>query len=175
MSKPITETKRKDSDGLTLKQRRFVDALIENGGNKRQAAYVALGLDPRDKSKLNHCSVYGSRTAKLPQVRKRLLLHAEQIIADAAPQAAEAIRKLLRHTSGYVRLTAAQDVLNRNRIGTPQQGQQSLGGVSVNISLYAPQEQRNDLRSHEGGWVIEPERPGGSKTRSLSLDPLPLT
>jgi phage terminase small subunit len=118
-------SKSKDEEGLTVKQRAFCEALLANGGNRTKAAITA-GYGRAG------AHVTGHRLAKLPQVRKYLAQAAEALIAEAAPQAAETMRKLLKHKSGYVRFEAAKDVLNRNGVGSTT-GQGS--GVSLNVVI----------------------------------------
>lgn len=115
----------KDEDGLTVKQRSFCDALIANSGNRTKAAITA-GYSPRS------AHVAGSRLMKLVQVRKYLALQAEAIMAEAAPMAAQAMKKLLKHKSGYVRVEAAKDVLNRTGVGQSTNG---AGARPLNVII----------------------------------------
>src|SRR5262249_13943708 len=125
----------RDENNLTPKMRRFVDALLENGGN-RTAAAKAAGYGPNSR---RSAAVSGHVLMKHQAGRRVLTEHTQQILAEAAPKAAMRLQKLIDHKSGYVALEASKDVLNRNGMGA---GERSSSGpsVTVNISLYAPQE-----------------------------------
>lgn len=68
-----------------------------------------------------------------PRVRSLLSETADQMIAGAAPEAAKAMIGLLKHKSGYVRFQAAQDLLNRNKIGVDKGA--APGGFVFRIDL----------------------------------------
>lgn len=76
---------------LTIKQKAFADALIENGGNKTEAALAAYDCKNRDTG-----HTIGYRVSKVPQVaayiQKRL---AEAAIPDLA---VESLRESLKAT-----------------------------------------------------------------------------
>jgi phage terminase small subunit len=101
---------------LTPKQRRFVEALLANGGNKTEAAKAA-GYGERS------AHVTGCRLTKLPWVKRALREALDDILADAAPIAAMTLRQLLDSKSHYVRLEAAKDILDRQGVGTDKKQQ----------------------------------------------------
>jgi hypothetical protein len=59
---------------------------------------------------------------------------AEQIVKNAAPAAAKTMSELLHHKSGFVRFQAAQDLLNRNKVGDAAKAA-APGGFVFRIDL----------------------------------------
>ena len=76
----------------------------------------------------------GSRLGADPRIRSLLTETADQMIAGAAPEAAKTMMSLLKNKSGYVRLQAAQDILNRNKVGTDG-NTHGAGGFVFRIDL----------------------------------------
>jgi phage terminase small subunit len=120
--------------GLTNKdvapqQISFADALIANGGNLTKAA-IAVGYSAKT------AAVTGSKLSVNPQGRALLRARTEQMLDFLAPLAVEQLRKLLWNKSGYVRLEAVKDILNRDAIGVAKEAPKTAPLV-VNINLGA--------------------------------------
>ena len=112
---------------LTAKQVRFAHSLIACSGDRTAAAKMA-GYPARS------AQVMGSRLGADPRIRSLLTETADQMIAGAAPEAAKTMMSLLKNKSGYVRLQAAQDILNRNKVGTDG-NTHGAGGFVFRIDL----------------------------------------
>ena len=133
----------------------FAKALLANGGNRTAAARNMGYRDP------NRAGYDLSRHAL---VLKYLQPMAQQQLASLTPRAIQTLAGLLTNKSGYIRLEAAKDILNRNGVGADRNT--SIGSpllISIKIG-------QRDLQSVSGGSApehnagSEPEfEPGGRK------------
>lgn len=119
-----------EREGLTLTpmQVGFVEEFVDNGGNARAAAkaagYAASGADS-----------YASKMLRNPQILKAIHLRCVMQLGRAVPKAIKAVTGLATNAnSEYVKLQAAQDVLDRVGLSAPKRVDVS-GGVSVQIDL----------------------------------------
>ena len=89
---------------LTLKQKTFLDSLIECGGNAKQAAELAGYAE-------------GSYTSVVKSLKKEILDIAEGILAQNAPKAAMKLVNIMDSDQpipqASIRLQAAQTLLDR--------------------------------------------------------------
>ena len=89
---------------LTLKQKTFLDSLIECGGNAKQAAELAGYAE-------------GSYTSVVKSLKKEILDIAEGILAQNAPKAAMKLVNIMENDQpipqANIRLQAAQTLLDR--------------------------------------------------------------
>lgn len=115
------------NNDITPKQKAFALALVMNGGNRTKAAKAA-GYSAKT------ADVMGSELSRNPKVRAELRRMTVDMLDDLAPKAVRTLDKLLRNHSGYVRLEAAKDILNRNMVGVLKQAP-TTAAVTVNINL----------------------------------------
>ncbi len=86
------------------------------------------------------------------------------MIDQLSPMAADQLRKLLRNKSGYVRLEAAKDILNRAGIGTTKE-QPKTAPLIVTISLDVPAQ-----RAIPAMVIDHPGEAGGVEKRDPAGD-----
>src|SRR5262245_48426619 len=122
MSKELIDA----SKPLTVKQMRFVEALLTDPSNRTNAS-IAAGYSEKS------AHVLASRLIRHPQVQQALMQGVRGVLQLAAIKAAIRLEKLIDHKSGYVALEASNDVLNRNDIGTGNGGNAQRSGLVVNI------------------------------------------
>lgn len=115
---------------LTKKQKAFVDALFENGGDKEQAALEAGYAKASARTQ-------AYQILHSPNVAQAILERTAIELASAAPSAALSIRTLAGGAkSEYVRLQAAQDLLDRIGMRAPEKHDHRIAGdISVHIDL----------------------------------------
>ena len=107
---------------------RFAEALVLHAGNQSQAA-IACGYAPGASARSQ-----GLQLARNPRVLKLLQPIAQAQLASLTPRAIQCLAGLLTNKSGYIRLEAAKDILNRNGVGAaaePQRGQPLI--VRINL------------------------------------------
>jgi phage terminase small subunit len=114
---------------LTAQQDRFVDVYVRNGGDALRAAteagYTSQRLDKRTHELLQHPGV----VAEIARRTTRRLGH-------LAPKAAATIDHLIGNArSEYVRLQAAQDLLDRLGMRAPERLEHNVGDLKVVIDL----------------------------------------
>lgn len=116
-----------DHFDLTPKQREYVQALVRYGMNPSQAAEHAGYSHPTSSGTL-------TRNPKIQQAVQELT---KAEINSLAPQAVSVIVKLMSDAkSDYVKLQAAQDLLNRAGYTIDNVGQSSSSGsLSVTLNL----------------------------------------
>ena len=110
------------------KAKAFAEALIKHGGNRTQAA-VALGYKPGNRARVSALQL-----VRNPAVLKYLQPMMQAHLQSLTPQAISTLQALLSNKSGYIRLEAAKDILNRNGIGTTHEAPKAQQLV-VNINL----------------------------------------
>jgi phage terminase small subunit len=139
---------------------RFAQALITHGGIQSQAA-IACGYTSGTAARTS-----GMMLSRHPKVLKALQPLVIQHLQALTPRAVQALSGLLTNKSGYIRLEAAKDILDRNGVGTSQEQLRTqplvirinLGTPTVQSSAQPVLEQMTDVSSHPG------HRPGGRKT-----------
>jgi hypothetical protein len=92
---------------LTQRQRQFVDALLDNGGNQTRAA-ISSGTDPK------WARDYGSKLARNPKVIAALKEEADRRVRVSAPLAMDVLVEIMNNPTHKDRLKAAESVLNRS-------------------------------------------------------------
>jgi hypothetical protein len=101
-------SKAKGSDGLTDRQRTFVQAFVANGGCIARAALTA------GYAKGNAGRVTASKTLRLPHVQRAMMAEVAGTLGVAT---VSALTKLIRLSdaakSEYVQLEASRDILDR--------------------------------------------------------------
>jgi hypothetical protein len=106
----------------------FAKALVACGGNKTQAA-ITIGYDIGPRSR-----VAGSDLARNPKVLKYLQPMVLEALQALTPRAVVTLGALLNNKSGYIRLEAVKDILNRNGVGVGKEPVQT-GQLVVNINI----------------------------------------
>lgn len=117
---------------LTAKQKALVDYLVENGGTQRQAA-EAVGYAPGDSAR-----TAASKALAQPHVQEYMhSLVRTHIGTTGLSSALATVTKLTTAAkSEYVRLQAAQDLLDRAGFKPVDRAQlQMVGNVSISIDL----------------------------------------
>jgi phage terminase small subunit len=110
-------------------QAAFVDAFVSNGGHKTEAAIEA------GYSKDTARSQAYELLAK-PHVIQAIMARTMNELVMQSPVAVQRLHDLLSAKSEYVRLQAAQDVLNRVGLKAPDRVDHRVhGDVTVNIDL----------------------------------------
>ena len=122
---------------------RFAIELVSHAGNQTQAA-IACGYKPGESARSS-----GKDLSRHPKVLQRLQGLTAQKLATLSPQAINTLGKLLTHKSGYIRLEAAKDILNRNGIGTEQRQQQHQP-VLIRINLDAAKPPDETMITYHG-------------------------
>lgn len=127
---PIIPTASTDSGKqLTPMQQAFVDAFVSNGGHKEEAA-IEAGYS-RETARVQAYELLGK-----PHVMQAIMARTMNELIMQGPAAAQRLHDLLSAKSEYVRLQAAQDVLNRIGIKAPDRVDHRVhGDVTVNIDL----------------------------------------
>ena len=140
---------------LTPKEQAFAEHLVTNGGNGTKAA-IAAGYSAKG------AHVTASRLKRNPKVLKYLREMSQEMIDGAAPEAISTIRKLLKNKSGYVRLEAARDILDRAGVGNQKTGPAPAGlVVNINLDAAAPTPAIEDVTSRLLDAVSTPADDGG--------------
>jgi phage terminase small subunit len=115
----------KDDEGLTGRQRRFVEALVSNGGKRREAAETA-GYAPGPGA-----GVAATRALRLPQVQEAILRRTRELRVAALIPAMATMQRLLRSKSDYVKLEAASRLID----GALKETKPTAGKVTVSFDL----------------------------------------
>jgi phage terminase small subunit len=114
---------------LTRRQAAFVDALLRNGGNKREAALEA-GFSQHT------AHVQAHEVMRLPHVIAALMERSMIELAGQAPKAINTLAVLMEGKSEYVRLEAAKDLLDRLGLRAPDRTDLRVAGdITVKIDL----------------------------------------
>jgi hypothetical protein len=119
-------------EGLSPRMHAFVIAYTSRGDGNAAEAARAAGYPTK------HAAQTGHRLLRLPHVQQAIHKEVLAITALSAPQALKTMVALLGAKSDFVRQTAAADLLNRSRIGTPERGGRigiNAGGVVIDIKL----------------------------------------
>jgi len=106
----------------------FATALISHRGNQTQAA-IACGYKPGNAAR---CA--GRELSRNPRVLRLLQPMLVEHLAALTPRAVQTLARLLSDKSGYIRLKAAKDILNRNGLGVSKEPMQT-GQLVVNINI----------------------------------------
>ncbi len=126
---PIPVASSDSTKELTPMQAAFVDAFVSNGGHKTEAAIEA------GYSKDTARSQAYELLAK-PHVIQAIMARTMNELVMQSPVAVQRLHDLLSAKSEYVRLQAAQDVLNRVGLKAPDRVDHRVhGNVTVNIDL----------------------------------------
>jgi phage terminase small subunit len=96
----------RNAEGLTARQAAFVDALLANGGRKREAAETA-GYAPGPGA-----GVAATRALRIARVQEAILRRVRAERVEAALPAMATMRRLLKSKSHYVQLEAATRILD---------------------------------------------------------------
>ena len=104
----------------------FATALISHCGNQTRAA-IACGYKPGNAAR---CA--GSHLSRNPRVLRLLQPMLVEHLAALTPKALKTLAGLLSHKSGYIRLKAAKDILNRNAVGM---GREPVRGAPLLIRI----------------------------------------
>src|SRR6516164_3074331 len=99
--------------------RQFATALISHRGNQTQAA-IACGYKPGNAAR---CA--GRELSRNPRVLRLLQPMLVEHLAALTPRAVQTLAGLLSDKSGYIRLKAAKDILNRNGLGVSKEPMQT--------------------------------------------------
>lgn len=114
---------------LTSMQAAFVEAFVSNGGQK-EAAAIEAGYSPATARSQAY-----ELLAK-PHVIQAIMSRTMNELIMQSPAAVQRLHDLLSAKSEYVRLQAAQDVLNRTGMKVPDRiDHRVTGDVSVHIDL----------------------------------------
>jgi phage terminase small subunit len=117
------------ADDLTDRQRAFVDNLFTPGITQEDAA-IKAGYSVRS------ASVAASRNLRLTKVLEYLDVCVNQGIRGMAIGASMVVKDLSDQAkSDYVKLQAAQDILNRSGHGLDDKAVVNVGELTVNIDL----------------------------------------
>lgn len=117
-------------DGLTDKQAAFVDAYVMNGGRTQDAAIEAGYAEDGARQA-------GNRLLKLPHIQQALTRETLRVLGMSAPQALHTIRRLSNDArSEYVKLQAAQDLLDRAGFKPPERVDHRIdASLSVHLDI----------------------------------------
>jgi hypothetical protein len=96
--------------------KQFASALVSHGGNQSAAA-LACGYKPGNPAR---CA--GRDLARNPAVLKHLQPMVIEHLSALTPRAIQTLTGLLSNKSGYIRLEAAKDILNRTGVGAARDG-----------------------------------------------------
>lgn len=114
---------------LTTKQAAFVSALVRNGGDREQAA-IDAGYSPRS------ARTQAYQLLAIPHVVAAIVEQTGMELAAAVPRASATLIKLLEGKSEYVRLEAANSLLDRVGMKAPERHDHRVSGdITVNIDL----------------------------------------
>lgn len=114
---------------LTKMQQAFVTALVSNGGDK-EAAAVEAGYSPKTARRQAY-----ELLAK-PHVMAALMAQTATELASHAPRASHTLTRLLEGKSEYVRLEAANSLLDRIGMRAPEKVDHRVSGdIKVHIDL----------------------------------------
>jgi hypothetical protein len=142
----------------------FAKALVAHQGNRTQAA-IACGYDPGNSAKSA-----GKNLARHPSVLKQLQPLVMQQLASLQPRAVQTIAGLLTNKSGYIRLEAAKDILNRMGVGAARDGS-NTSPLLISIQIGG---REAPLRGAGGGLgsvaLPSPEPLSGQDGRYISGD-----
>lgn len=109
----------------TARQREIVDHLVSTGDKIADAAEV-LGLD--------RCNIY--RELRKPHVKYYMYTQLVETLTLGSVRSVKVLNELLDHKSGYIRLEASKEHLNRVGLSGVQRKQVSVNGaVNVQIDL----------------------------------------
>src|SRR5215472_5459122 len=122
--RPKTEEKPLVAPISDDRAQQFATALISHRGNQTQAA-IACGYKPGNAAR---CA--GRELSRNPRVLRLLQPMLVEHLAALTPRAVKTLAGLLSHKSGYIRLKAAKDILNRNAVGM---GREPVGGAPLLI------------------------------------------
>ena len=116
---------------LTEKQLALVDTLVTTGGTLRECAEAA-GYAKGESGRVS-----ASRTLRLPHVQAYMMQRVSEELGLAATGAVQTVGRLARGAnSEYVRLQAAQDILDRAGFKPVDRSQvQVAGDIRVSIDL----------------------------------------
>lgn len=116
---------------LTEKQMALVDTLVTTGGTLKEAAKAA-GYAPGESGRVS-----ASRAIKLPHVQQYMMQRVTEELGLAATGAVSTVGRLARGAkSEYVRLQAAQDILDRAGFKPVDRSQVMVAGdIKVSIDL----------------------------------------
>jgi hypothetical protein len=139
--------------------KQFACALVSHGGNQSAAAR-ACGYKPGNPAR---CA--GRDLARNPAVLKYLQPMVIEHLSALTPRAIQTLAALLANKSGYIRLGAAKDILNRTGVGL-QRNTDAHSAFSVHIQIG---DQTLQLGRPVGGMetttaLLPPIDPGGRKT-----------
>src|SRR5215475_4107786 len=140
---------------------RFANALIAHGGNQTAAAR-ACGYDDGPGAGWR-----GRDLARNPKVLKCLQPLLVQHLQSLTTRAVQTLGALLSNKSGYIRLEAAKDILNRNGVGAdaePLRAQPLV--VRINLAVQAPASTATVIDQYAPVVSGLSESTGGRKTRS---------
>lgn len=111
---------------------RFAQALVANAGNRSRAA-IECGYTPSAAARSA-----GLALSRNPKVLKLLQPLAAAQLASLTPAAIQTLAGLLSNKSGYIRLEAAKDILNRNGVGASSEPVRAAPlVVRINLSAAA--------------------------------------
>lgn len=138
---------------------RFAAALVSHAGNRSKAA-ITCGYTAGDAARSA-----GRDLARHPAVLKRLQPLAASQLASLTPAAIQTLAGLLSNKSGYIRLEAAKDILNRNGVGSsgdPPRAQPLVIRINLGASqpVQLPGTTIDAIASPSEAGLI---RPGGRK------------
>lgn len=116
---------------LTKRQKALVEAYVANGGNLTRAAEEAGYAEG------NSGRVTAQKAMKTPHVQQYLMQQVSEAFSQHAAAAVQTVAQLSRNgKSEYVRLQAAQDLLDRAGFKPIDRSQVQLAGdIKVSIDL----------------------------------------
>ena len=154
------------SSDLSDREIAFVRNYVENGG-KREEAGIASGYSPAS-AKSAAC-----RLLKKPLIQQAILRETQSAIGlNAVPALAQVLHLMRGSRSDYVKLAAAESVLNRAGFLPPQRVQHALdGALSVSISIGGSKTGDTVVGTHPhtGKSLPEPDDPPKTLVRAADL------
>lgn len=116
---------------LSRRHQAFVDNLVSNGGNMEQAA-IDAGFKP------DNAKTYAYELLRKPHIMTAFQNQCALIMASNAPKAMQTLESLMVNgRSEYVKMQAAQDLLDRVGMRVSEKVDHSVGGelkVSIDLS-----------------------------------------
>jgi hypothetical protein len=112
---------------LTARQNAFVEALITNGGDRVKAA-IAAGCNKKSAAAM------AWKWLRHPLIAEEVVRRTTELVASAAPAAVQRMVTLMNKSkSDFVRMQAAQDILNRAGVGRDTKAPTAPLVVNINL------------------------------------------
>lgn len=125
------------AEGLTEKQRRFVEEYAKNGFQDAKRAALEAGYS-REVARNAYREILGSTsvTEEIQRIKLTMTAELQDRLLSEAEEAVKALAETVRNGKGGVRVAAAREILDRCGIIRTERREQMQGPVEIRVVEY---------------------------------------